>query len=351
MAHIRFPVSGNPVSGVEKGGDVQGAGCIAPAARRAAGCRIGTSPKPRSKTHESDSNAFERRPRTFGVRGCPETSAPARRCACPRDCHELTWDETYIDCDGRPRIPTIPGHEFSGVVDAVTPDVAGVKAGDAVYALSSFCRNGSAAEYIAIRSADLAPKPRTVSFEQAAAVPLAGLTAWQALFDHAQLQKGQRVLIHGGAGGVGTYAVQLASWKDAEVITTASAENHDFLRELGASEVIDYTRERFEETAEDVDVVLDTIGGETQQRSWGILRRGGILISIVSPVSAEKAASLGLRSAFFIVEPKRSQLIELGRLIDAGTLHRWSCTAARKSAGGIRRRPRARENCPASGRH
>jgi len=216
---------------------------------------------------------------------------------------ELTWDETYIDCDGRPRIPTIPGHEFSGVVDAVTPDVAGVKAGDAVYALSSFCRNGSAAEYIAIRSADLAPKPRTVSFEQAAAVPLAGLTAWQALFDHAQ-----------------TYAVQLASWKDAEVITTASAENHDFLRELGASEVIDYTRERFEETAEDVDVVLDTIGGETQQRSWGILRRGGILISIVSPVSAEKAASLGLRSAFFIVEPKRSQLIELGRLIDAGTL-------------------------------
>lgn len=233
---------------------------------------------------------------------------------------ELTWDETYIDCDGRPRIPTIPGHEFSGVVDALAPDVAGVKAGDAVYALSSFCRNGSAAEYIAIRSADLAPKPRTVSFEQAAAVPLAGLTAWQALFDHAQLQKGQRVLIHGGAGGVGTYAVQLASWKGAEVITTASAENHDFLRELGASEVIDYTRERFEEKVKDVDVVLDTIGGETQQRSWGILRRGGILISVVSPVSAEKAASLGVRGAFFIVEPRRSQLIELGRLIDAGTL-------------------------------
>jgi NADPH:quinone reductase-like Zn-dependent oxidoreductase len=233
---------------------------------------------------------------------------------------ELTWDETYIDCDGQPRMPTIPGHEFSGVVDAVAPDVAGVKAGDAVYALSSFCRNGSAAEYIAIRAVDLAPKPRTVSFEQAAAVPLAGLTAWQALFDHAQLQKGQRVLIHGGAGGVGTFAVQLASWKGAEVITTASAENHDFLRELGASEVIDYTRERFEEKVEGVDVVLDTIGGETEQRSWGILRRGGILIGVVSPVSAEKAASLGVRGAFFIVEPNRTQLIELGRLIDAGTL-------------------------------
>jgi NADPH:quinone reductase-like Zn-dependent oxidoreductase len=225
---------------------------------------------------------------------------------------ELTWDETYIDCDGQPRIPTIPGHEFSGVVDAVTSDVAAVKAGDVVYGLSSFCRNGSAAEYIAIRSSDLAPKPRTVSFEQAAALPLAGLTAWQALFDHAQLQKGQRVLIHGG--------VQLARWKGAEVIATASAENHDFLRELGASEVIDYTRERFEEKAKNVDVVLDTIGGETQQRSWGVLRRGGILISIVSPVSAEKAASLGVRSAFFIVEPNRSQLIELGRWIDAGTL-------------------------------
>jgi NADPH:quinone reductase-like Zn-dependent oxidoreductase len=233
---------------------------------------------------------------------------------------ELTWDETYRDCDGRPRIPTIPGHEFAGIVEALAPEATGVRVGDAVYALSSFCRNGSAAEYIAIRSADLAPKPRTVNFEQAAAVPLAGLTAWQALFDHAQLQKGQRVLIHGGAGGVGTYAVQLARWKGAEVITTASAENHDFLRELGASEVIDYTRERFEEKAQDVDVVLDTIGGETQQRSWGIVRRGGILIGIVIPVSAEKAASLGVRSAFFIVGPKRSQLIELGRLIDAGTL-------------------------------
>jgi len=233
---------------------------------------------------------------------------------------ELTWDETYTDCDGRPRIPTIPGHEFAGIVDTLAPDAAGVRVGDAVYALSSFCRNGSAAEYIAIRAADLAPKPRTLTFEQAAAVPLAGLTAWQALFDHAQIEKGERVLIHAAAGGVGTYAVQLASWKGAEVIATASASNHDFLGELGASEVIDYTRERFEEKVEDVDVVLDTIGGETQQRSWRVVRRGGILISIVSPVSAEKAASLGVRGAFFIVEPNRTQLIEVGHLIDAGTL-------------------------------
>ena len=191
---------------------------------------------------------------------------------------------------------------------------------DAVYALSSFCRNGSAAEFIAIRAADLAPKPHSLNFEQAAAVPLAALTAWQALFDHAKIEKGERVLIHGAAGGVGTYAVQLANWKGAQVIATASAKDHNFLGELGASEVIDYTHEHFEEKVEAVDMVLDTVGGETQQRSWGVLRRGGILISIVSPVAAEKAAALGLRGAFFIVEPNRAQLIQMGHLIDKGTL-------------------------------
>lgn len=233
---------------------------------------------------------------------------------------ELTWDETYRDCDGQPRIPTVPGHEFAGIVEALAPDAAGVRAGDAVYALASFCRNGSAAEFIAIRAADLAPKPHSLNFEQAAAVPLAGLTAWQALFDHAHIEKGQRVLIHGAAGGVGTYAVQLAHWKGAEVIATASAQDRDFVAELGASEVIDYAHEHFEEKVKGVDVVLDAVGGETQQRSWGVLRRGGILIGIVSPVSAEKAASLGVRGEFFIVEPNRAQLIQLGQMIDEGTL-------------------------------
>jgi NADPH:quinone reductase-like Zn-dependent oxidoreductase len=195
-----------------------------------------------------------------------------------------------------------------------------VRVGDSVYAFSSFCRNGSAAEFIAIRAADVAPKPHSLNFEQAAAVPLADLTVWQTLFDHAQIEKGERVLIHGAAGGVGTYAVQLANRRGAEVIATASAKDHDFLGELGASEVIDYTRERFEEKVKDVDVVLDTIGGETPQRSWGVLRRGGILISVVSPVAAEQAASLGVRGVFFIVEPNRRQLIELSQLVDQGTL-------------------------------
>jgi NADPH:quinone reductase-like Zn-dependent oxidoreductase len=233
---------------------------------------------------------------------------------------ELTWDDTYTDCDGKPRIPTIPGHELAGIVDTLASETVGVSVGDAVYALSSFCRNGSAAEFIATRAADLAPKPRSLNFEQAAAVPLAGLTAWQALFDHAQIERGWRVLIHGAAGGVGTYAVQLANWKGAEVIATASAKDHNFLDELGASEVIDYNHEHFEEKVKDVDVVLDTVGGETQERSWGVLRHGGILISVVGPVAAEKAASLGLRAAFFIVEPNRAQLIQLGDLIDKGTL-------------------------------
>ena len=233
---------------------------------------------------------------------------------------ELTWDETYTDCDGQPRIPTIPGHEFAGIVDTLASETVGVSVGDAVYALSSFCRNGSAAELIATRAADLAPKPRSLNFEQAAAVPLAGLTAWQALFDHAQIERGSRVLVHGAAGGVGTYAVQLANWKGAEVIATASAKDHNFLGELGASKVIDYNHEHFEEKVKDVDMVLDTVGGETQERSWGVLRHGGILISVVGPVAAEKAASLGLRAAFFIVEPNRAQLIQMGDLIDKGTL-------------------------------
>lgn len=233
---------------------------------------------------------------------------------------ELTWDETYTDCDGRPRMPTIPGHEFAGIVDAVAPEATGVRPGDAVYALASFCRDGSAAEFIAIRAADLAPKPHSLTFEQAAAVPLAGLTAWQALFDHAQIEKGQRVLIHGAAGGVGTYAVQLANWKGAEVIATASAKDRDLLTELGASKVIDYAHEHFEDKVKEVDVVLDSIGGDTQERSWGVLRRAGILINIVAPIAPDKPASLGLRAAFFIVEPNRAQLIQLGQLIDNGTL-------------------------------
>jgi NADPH:quinone reductase-like Zn-dependent oxidoreductase len=134
------------------------------------------------------------------------------------------------------------------------------------------------------------------------------------------LTRGQRVLIHGGAGGVGNFAVQMANWAGASVITTAAADNHDFVRQLGAQEVIDYAKVHFEDEVSDVDVVLDTIGGSTLQRSFGVLRQGGTLVSIVEPPSAEKAKAQGIKGEFFIVEPDRTQLEEIGRLIDTGRL-------------------------------
>jgi len=146
---------------------------------------------------------------------------------------ELTWPAMFTTQEGADRLPTIPGHEVSGTVEAVAPGVNDVKVCDAVYALSDFYRDGGAAEYVAVRAADLAPKPRTINYAQAAAVPLSALTAWQALFDYAHLATGQRVLIHGAAGGVGTFAVQLARWRRAHVIGTASARNAELLRETG----------------------------------------------------------------------------------------------------------------------
>lgn len=233
---------------------------------------------------------------------------------------ELTWDASYQNPDGSARIPGIPGHEVSGVVAALAAGAEGLTAGDAVFGLTDFPRDGAAAEYVVVRAANLAPKPRSLDHSQAAAVPLSGLTAWQALFDHGQLAAGRRVLIHGAAGGVGTFAVQLARWRGAQVIVTASARNVEFLRKLGADQVIDYAKVRFEQWVQNVDLVLDTIGGDTLERSWGVLRRGGTLVSIVEPVSVNKPAEFGVRGVFFIVQPNRGELTEIARLIDAGTL-------------------------------
>jgi NADPH:quinone reductase-like Zn-dependent oxidoreductase len=146
---------------------------------------------------------------------------------------ELTWAETYRNCDGSERLPAIPGHEVSGVVERMADGVSEVSIGDEVYALTSFCRDGAAAEYVAVRAADMAPKPKTLDHAQAAAVPLSALTVWQAFFDHAQLAQGQRVLIHGAAGGVGGFAVQIARWHGAYVVGTASAETAPSCSALG----------------------------------------------------------------------------------------------------------------------
>jgi NADPH:quinone reductase-like Zn-dependent oxidoreductase len=158
---------------------------------------------------------------------------------------------------------------------------------------------------------------------QAAAVPLSALTVWQAFFDHARLAPGQRVLIHGAAGGVGGFAVQIARWHGAYVIGTASAENRDFLLGLGANEVIDYQHVRFEEIVRDMDVVLDTIGGGTRERSWQLLKPGGILVSLPEPIPESEAAAQRKRSkrgVFFIVRPDREQLSQIAKLIDAGAV-------------------------------
>ncbi|MBV9231659.1 MAG: NADP-dependent oxidoreductase, partial [Chloroflexi bacterium] len=167
---------------------------------------------------------------------------------------------------------------------------------------------------------ELAPKPRSLSHVQAAAVPLTALTAWQAFFEHAGLSKGQTVLIHGAAGGVGVFAVQLAHWIGAHVIATASARNRDFLQALGANEVIDYTTTRFEEVVHDVDLVFDLVGGDTLERSWQAVKSGGVLVSVARPPIAPQDKGHDVRPVWFIVEPNRKQLIQIATLIDTGQL-------------------------------
>jgi NADPH:quinone reductase-like Zn-dependent oxidoreductase len=229
---------------------------------------------------------------------------------------ELGWSTAYTTADGVDRLPAIPGHEFSGIVDAVGPDAEGVAIGEAVYGLTDFFRDGSDAEYIVTAAADLAPKPETLNFAEAAAVPLSGLTAWQALFDHGMLGPGQRVLIHGAAGGVGTFAVQFAHWCGAFVAGTASASNAPYLRSLGADVTIDYRAVRFEDAVRDIDVVLDTIGGETLERTWPVVKRGGIIVTIAGEISPKRADDAGVRGVSFIVKPDRKELIRIGQLID-----------------------------------
>jgi NADPH:quinone reductase-like Zn-dependent oxidoreductase len=233
---------------------------------------------------------------------------------------ELTWDETYRNADGTPRIPAIPGHEVSGVVEKMAPDVSAFRRGDEVYGLPDFPRDGAAAEFAAVQAANLAVKPRSVSHEQAAALPLSALTAWQALFEHAHLAAGESVLIHGGAGGVGSLAVQLARWRGAHVIATVSARDTALVRSLGADELIDYHTTRFEEMLRDIDVVLDTVGGETLERSWRVLRKGGVLVTLVAPIPPGAAEQHGVRGVFFIVSGNREQLDRITGLVDTGKL-------------------------------
>ena len=217
-------------------------------------------------------------------------------------------------------LPLILGWDVSGVVESLGTNLVRLKVGDEVFSLPDIARDGAYAEYIVIKESDVALKPRSIDHIHAAGLPLAALTAWQTLFDAAGLSSGQRILIHAAAGGVGSVAVQLAKWKGACVIGTASERNHDFLRKLGVDQVVDYERERFEEAVEPVDVVLDTLGGDTQERSWKVLKPGGILVSIASPPSKEKAATGGFREAFVFTKPNAPQLDQISKLVDSEKL-------------------------------
>lgn len=221
-----------------------------------------------------------------------------------------------------PRVPAdggIVGWDVSGTVVARGADAGAFALGDAVYGMVQFPEMGAAyAEYVSAPAAHLAHKPAAIDHVAAASVPLAALTAWQALFDTAQLQPGQTVLIHAAAGGVGHLAVQLAKWRGARVIGTASAHNAGFLRELGVDQAIDYTSAAFEQAAGMVDVVLDTVGGSTLERSFAVVRPGGILTSIVAHPAQEQAATHGIRAQWVFVHTDGPALAQIASLIDAG---------------------------------
>jgi NADPH:quinone reductase-like Zn-dependent oxidoreductase len=226
----------------------------------------------------------------------------------------ITRDELDWPVD---RLPAIPSYELSGVVAAVSPDVEDVAPGEAVYALTGFDRDGVAAEYATVSTRFLAPKPSRLGHVESAAVPLAALSAWQGLFDHGRLAEGERVLIHGAAGGVGHFATQLARWRGAYVIGTACADSADAALAFGAREVLD-GRHSIEDAVAPVDLVFDTVGGELLERSPAAVREGGRIVSVAEEPT--NPADSRVDAAYFVVEPSREQLIKIGRLIDEGAL-------------------------------
>ena len=214
--------------------------------------------------------------------------------------------------------PWIPGGDFSGIVEEVGSGVTGLAKGDAVYGDAS--GGGAYAEFYAGPASMIAHKPRRLSDVEAASVPLAAQTAWQGLFDHGRLERGENVLIHAASGGVGTFAVQLARWKGAKVLATASADNADYVRSLGADTVIDYKATPFESVAKDVDLVFDLIGGDTQRRSFAVLKPGGRLVATAQPPSAEDAANYKVEAKMMQMKAATSNLKQLAELLDAGSV-------------------------------
>jgi NADPH:quinone reductase-like Zn-dependent oxidoreductase len=236
-----------------------------------------------------------------------------RVCAAGVTKTELQWYPTLHTKTGEKRVGAIPCHEFSGVVDA--GDAA---TGREVFGMNDWFADGALAEYCVAPSASVVSKPSVLSHAEAASIPIGALTAWQGLLDRAHLQPGERVLIHGGAGAVRVFAIQLAAQQGAHVIATASSANLDFTGSLGAEQSIDYRASRFEDLLQNADVVFDTVGGDTLDRSWSVLRPGGRLVMIVS--TAENSTDSRVKKAFFIVEPNREQLTEVVRRVAQGQI-------------------------------
>jgi NADPH:quinone reductase-like Zn-dependent oxidoreductase len=231
---------------------------------------------------------------------------------------ELDWYPTTHTKAGAERENAVPGHEFSGTIVAFGEDVTGFTLGQSVYGMNDWFAEGATAEFCLTIPTSIAPKPSTLTHAEAATVPIGALTAWQGLFDHAKLQPKQRILVHGGAGAVGIFAVQLAHHHGAYVIATASTPTLDFVKQLGANEVIDYKTSRFQDLVRDIDVVFDTVGGETRDLSLPILKPEGRMITIAA--DAESSTDPRVKESFFIVEPNQTQLKEITKLLEAGSL-------------------------------
>jgi NADPH:quinone reductase-like Zn-dependent oxidoreductase len=217
-------------------------------------------------------------------------------------------------------MPLTLGWDVSGIITELGDNVTDFKVGDCIYSRPDISRDGTYAEYVAIRASEIALKPTSITHSEAASLPLAGITAWEVLITVAQISEGQKVLIHAGSGGVGSLAIQLAKSRGAYVIATTSAKNSELVASLGADEVIDYTTQDFTEVVKDIDVVFDTLGGDIQTASWSVLKPGGILVSIVSPPSEEKAKELGVKSAFVFIQPSAYILEQLALLVDQGKI-------------------------------
>jgi NADPH:quinone reductase-like Zn-dependent oxidoreductase len=229
----------------------------------------------------------------------------------------LTLSGKYAREFGTP-LPWIPGYDIAGIVEKTGAKITKLKAGDAVYGYPTY--GGGWAEFVTVSEGEVALKPKSLTFVEAAAVPMGALTAWQSLVDVAKLQAGQTILIHGGSGGVGSFAVQIAKARGARVIATASTANQDLLKQLGADESIDYTRTKFEEVARNVDAVLDPVGGDTLARSYGVVKKGGILMTLVSRLDPAELKKHEIRGASIAAHADSGDLAEIAELIDSGKI-------------------------------